>query len=105
MCQIYEYNTTSMEYVTIERSVYDAMVATLAECRSILGEAVMRLSGNERQEWIDNHSAQSILRRSQRSMTTLREEGKIGYTIIEGKVYYPAEEIGRLLHHCKDDYD
>lgn len=94
-----------MEYVTIERSVYDAMVATLAECRSILVKAIRRLSGNERQEWIDNISAQSILRRSQRGMTLLRMEGKIGYSIIEGKVYYPAEEIGRLLYHCKVDYE
>ena len=49
-----------MEYITIERSVFDAMVATLAECRSILGKAIRRLSGNERQEWIDNISAQSM---------------------------------------------
>lgn len=94
-----------MEYVTIERSVYEAMVATLDECRSILGKAIIRLAGNERQEWIDNHSAQLILQRSQRGMTSLRTEGKIGYTIIEGKVYYPAEEICRLLYHCKIDHD
>ena len=93
-----------MEYITIERSVFDAMVATLAECRSILGKAIRRLSGNER-EWIDNISAQSILRRSQRGMTLLRMEGKIGYSIIEGKVYYPAGEIGRLLYNCKVDYE
>ena len=78
-----------MEYITIERSVFDAMVATLAECRSILGKAIRRLSGNERQEWIDNISAQSILRRSQRGMTLLRMEG----------------EIGRLLYNCKVDYE
>lgn len=86
-----------MEYITIERSVYDAMKAALIECRSMLGAALKRIAGNERQEWIDNHSAQSILRRSQRGMTTLRMEGRIGYSIIEGKVFYPANEIGRLL--------
>jgi len=32
-------------------------------------------------------------------------EGKIGYSIIEGKVYYPAGEIGRLLYNCKVDYE
>jgi len=94
-----------MEYITIERSVIDAMVATLAECRSILGKAIRRLSGNERQELIDNISAQSILRQSQRGMTLLRMGGKIGYSIIEGKVYYPTEEIGRLLYNCKVDYE
>lgn len=92
-----------MEYITIERGVYDAMVSTLAECRSILAKAIRHLSGNERQEWIDNISAQSILRRSQRGMTLLRMEGKIGYSIIEGKVYYPADEIGRLLYNCREE--
>lgn len=91
-----------MDYIMIERTVYDAMVAALKECRRMLATALCRLSNNSRQEWIDNHSAQGILRRSQRSMTTLRAEGKIGYTLIEGKVFYPADEIGRFLN---DDYE
>lgn len=51
-----------------------------------------------RQEWIDNHSAQAILYRSQRSMVMLRTEGKIGYTLIEGKVFYPANEIEKSVN-------
>ena len=86
-----------MEYITMERTIFDAMVKALAECRTLLTNAVCRLSGNERQEWIDNRAAQSILRKSQRTMTMLRAEGKIGYSIIEGKVFYPADEIGRML--------
>lgn len=35
-------------------------------------------------------------------MATLRADSKIGYTLIEGKVYYPADEIGRFL---KDNYE
>ena len=88
-----------MEYVRIERSVFDAMLFALADCRSVLVLAVNRLSRSERQEWIDNISAQEILRRSQRGMTALRMEGKIGYSVIEGKVYYPASEIERILHY------
>ena len=88
-----------MEYIRIERSVFDAMLSALADCRSVLVMALTRLSRNERQEWIDNVSAQGILRRSQRGMTLLRMEGKIGYSVIEGKVYYPASEIGRLLNY------
>lgn len=81
----------------IERTIYDAMVSALKECHYVLLVAVNRLSHTERHEWIDNHTAQSILCRSQRSMAMLRTEGKIGYTLIEGKVFYPAKEIGRLL--------
>lgn len=93
-----------MDYIMIERTVYDAMVVALKECRQMLTTALCRLSHNRRQEWIDNNSTQSILRRSQRSMATLRTDGKIGYTLIEGKVYYPADEIGRILNENYKKY-
>ena len=91
-----------MDYIMIERTVYDAMVVALKECRELLAKAVNRISRNERHEWIDNNSAQGILRRSQRSMAMLRADGKIGYTLIEGKVFYPANEIGRFIN---DNYE
>lgn len=94
-----------MDYIMIERSVYDAMVLVLYESRELLVKSVNKLSGNLRQEWIDNHSAQAILCRSQRSMAMLRTEGKIGYTLIEGKVFYPANEIGKLLINNYERYD
>lgn len=53
-----------MDYIMIERTVYDAMVSALYECRELLAKSVNKLSGNMRQEWIDNHSAQAILCRS-----------------------------------------
>lgn len=94
-----------MDYIMIERTVYDAMVSALYECQELLAKSVNKLSGNMRQEWIDNHSAQAILCRSQRSMAMLRTEGKIGYALIEGKVFYPANEIGKLLTNNYDRYD
>lgn len=94
-----------MDYIMIERSVYDAMVSALYECRELLVKSVNKLSGNLRQGWIYNHSAQAILCRSQRSMAMLRTEGKIGYTFIEGKVFYPANEIGKLLINNYERYD
>lgn len=65
-----------MDYIMIERTVYDAVVVELKECRELSAKSVNRISRNERQEWIDNNSAQGILRRSQRSMVTLRTDGK-----------------------------
>ena len=38
-------------------------------------------------------------------MAMLRTEGKIGYALIEGKVFYPANEIGKLLINNYDRYD
>jgi hypothetical protein len=94
-----------MDYIMIERTIYDAMVSALKECRSVLLVAVNRFSQAECQEWVDNHTAQSILCRSKRSMAMLRTEGKIGYAVIEGKVFYPANEIGRFLTNNYKRYD
>ena len=86
-----------MDYIMIERTVYDAMVAALKDCRTALQSAVSRLSYKSRDEWIDNNSAQSILCKSQRSLQNMRATGAIGYSLLNGKVFYPANEIGRLL--------
>ena len=85
-----------MDYIMIERTVYDAMVAALKDCRIALQSAVSRLSYKSRDEWINN-AAQSILCKSQRSLQNMRATGAIGYSLLNGKVFYPANEIGRLL--------
>lgn len=77
-----------MDCIMIERTVYDAMVSALYECRELLAKSVNKLSGNMRQEWIDNHFAQAILCRSQRSMAI-----------------YPANGIGRLLINNYERHD
>lgn len=87
-----------MDYITIERVIYDAMVSALTDCRDVLEKAVCQVSPGLKQEWIGSGTAQTILQRSRRSMATLRAEGKIGYSMIEGKIYYPSDEIGRMLN-------
>ncbi|WP_290393628.1 hypothetical protein [uncultured Duncaniella sp.] len=32
-----------------------------------------------------------------RSLQTMRSSGKIGYSIVDGKVFYPVKEIDRVL--------
>lgn len=86
-----------MDYIMIERTVYDAMVAALKDCRIALQSAISRLSYKSHDEWIDNIAAQSILCKSQRSLQNMRTTGAIGYSLLNGKVFYPAKEIGRLL--------
>lgn len=98
------YPSLIMDYILIERTIYDAMVSALADCHTYMYEAFNKLMRTESQEWIDNHIAQYILRRSQRGMTALRTDGKIGYSLIEGKVFYPSDEIGRILNENYENY-
>lgn len=86
-----------MEYITIERTVYDAMVSALKDYSAALHTAISRLSHKSRDEWIDNDTAQAILRKTPRSLQNMRATGAIGYSLMNGKVFYPADEIGRLL--------
>ena len=86
-----------MEYITMECTVYNAMAAALKDCRTALQSAIWRLSYKSRDEWIDNNTAQSILCKSQRSLQNMRATGALGYSLLNGKVFYPANEIGKLL--------
>ena len=86
-----------MDYVVIERVVYDAILARVDECARGL-EALMSLYATRNlDDWVDNNTAQSILKLGLCSLQTMRSSGKIGYSIIDCKVFYPMSEIDRLL--------
>ena len=86
-----------MDYIMIERHLFDALVRGVRECRSVLDSALSAACCH-RNGWVDNNSAQTILQRSTRTMQSLRSSGRIGYSIIDGKVFYPEREIARVLN-------
>lgn len=86
-----------MDYVMIERHLFDALLRGVRECRSAI-DAVLSAIGYHRNGRVDNNSAQTILQRSTRTMQSLRSSGRIGYSIIDGKVFYPEKEIARVLN-------
>ena len=93
-----------MDYIMTERTLFDALVRGVRECRSTLSTALSAIVIN-RKGWIDNATAQTILQRSTRTMQSLRSSGRIGYSIVEGKVFYPESEISRMLnqHYVSDE--
>lgn len=61
-----------MDYVVIERVVYDAILTRVDECAGRL-EAPMRLyAPRNPDDWVDNNTAQSILKLGLRSLQTMR---------------------------------
>ncbi len=86
-----------MDYIMIERSLFDALVRGVRERRSTL-EKLLSGIGLHQRGWGDDNTAQLILQRSSRTMQSLRSSGRIGYSIIEGKVFYPESEISRTLN-------
>ena len=86
-----------MGYIMIERTLFDALVRGVRECRSALEKALSAI-GCQRSDWVDNLTAQLILQRSTRTMQSLRSSGRIGYSIVDVKVFYPESEIARILN-------
>lgn len=86
-----------MDYILIERAIFNAIVECITEYSAMLDKMMGRLGRSPLGNWIDNDRAQRLLQRGKRSLQTLRSSGKIGYTIIDGKVMYPLKEIDRYL--------
>ncbi len=49
------------------------------------------------QRWLDNQDVCMILNISQRTLQTYRSTGKIGYSQINGKIYYKGSDVEKLL--------
>ena len=53
-------------------------------------------------EWLDNDDVCSILRISQRTLQTLRDNGTLAYSQISHKTYYKPEDVESVMNIVKD---
>lgn len=90
-----------MEYILIEKIIFDSIIARLKDCASEVAKLKQNFGVKPLDDWIDNQTAQRLLKRGQRTLQTLRSTGKLGYSIIEGKVFYPRTELMRYLAQSK----
>lgn len=90
-----------MEYMLIEKYVFESIIRCLKECAAEVSRIKHNFGIKPLDDWIDNQTAQRLLQRSQRTLQTLRSTGKLGYSIIEGKVFYPRTELMRFLNQSK----
>lgn len=86
-----------MDYIVIERIAFDTLVSQIADCAHAVEKFMKLLTPRSLDDWVDNTAAKSMLRLGTRSLQTMRSSGKIGYSVIDGKVFYPMSEIDRVL--------
>lgn len=86
-----------MDYVVIERIVFDAILAQIDECAGAVAGLLKLVTPHSLDDWVDNTVAKSMLKLGTRSLQTMRSSGKIGYSIVDGKVFYPMKEIDRVM--------
>lgn len=87
----------SMDYVVIERIAFDAILAQIDECAGAIRILLKMITPRSLDDWVDNTVAKSMLKLGTRSLQTMRSSGRIGYSIVDGKVFYPVNEIDRVL--------
>ena len=56
-----------------------------------------RSESKELKEWLDSQDVCEILGVTKRTVQTLRETGKLGFTMITHKVYYRREDVKKFL--------
>jgi len=86
-----------MEIVSIEARTYGAMIERFQATAQRITALRKRSESKELKEWLDSQDVCEILGVTKRTVQTLRETGKLGYTMIAHKVYYRREDVKKFL--------
>lgn len=91
-----------MEIVSIERQVFERMVAKFeAYVRRV--DEICRDNGEKKMgRWLDNQDVCRMLDISPRTLQTLRDNGTLAYSQICHKTYYRPEDVKRILPVVED---
>jgi excisionase family DNA binding protein len=86
-----------MEIVSIEARTFEAMMSRFQAMTQKVTALRKRSESKELKEWLDSQDVCEILGVTKRTVQTLRETGKLGYTMIAHKVYYRREDVKKFL--------
>lgn len=86
-----------MEYIAIDKSLYEEIVATVSTASQGIREEYKIYRESISSEWIENDELSRLLSLSKRQLKGYRERGLLGYTMIGSKVYYKRREVERFV--------
>jgi carbamoylphosphate synthase small subunit len=86
-----------MEIISIEARTYEAMISRFQATTQKVTALRKRSESKKLKEWLDSQDVCEILGVTKRTVQTLRETGKLAYTMIAHKVYYRPEDVKKFL--------
>jgi hypothetical protein len=89
--------TDNMEIVSIERKTFEELVAKFDRFVSRMDGICRRHGEKKMNEWMDNQDVCRMLDISTRTLQTLRDNGTLGYSQINHKIYYRPEDVQRIM--------
>ncbi len=89
-----------MEVITIEKHVFESMIAKLRQLAEKVNE-VYPPKKELNKEWMDAAEVCQLLNISKRTLQYYRHSGKISHTMIGYKNFFKTTEVHKLLNEKK----
>ena len=94
------YNDQKMNIITIETEAFKKLMQSIDELKQLVSNG---FNGKEaaymNRVWLNKKEVCQMLRISERSLQTYRNNGEIPYTKIGSKIFYNAEEIKEVINN------
>lgn len=90
-----------MEFIIMNAALFDLLIEKL---NNLVDKACKIQNGKDviLEKWLDNQEVCEILSVSKRTLQTLRDTGKIAFTMIEHKIYYRPKDVETFIsNHVK----
>ena len=87
-----------MEIVSIAKRTFDEMARRFEEFAGRVDEICRAHNDKAMSKWLDNQEVCQILNISPRTLQDYRNDGRIPYRQLGGKILYAESDIERILH-------
>ncbi|GAB6013040.1 helix-turn-helix domain-containing protein [Viscerimonas tarda] len=86
-----------MEFIIMDAASFDLLIEKL---NSLVDKASKIHNGKDAlfEKWLDGQEACEILGISRRTLQTLRDTGKIVYTMVAHKIYYRPKDVESFIN-------
>lgn len=85
------------EFIMIEKDVFNKMLERLAKFERFVNVLYNKYNPNKDTKWLDTKEVCSILCVTPKTLQVYRENGKLGFSQIEGKILYLKSDIQTFL--------
>lgn len=86
-----------MEIVNIDKSTFDEIKSRFQDFKKRVKTLYQNKQNKKLDEWLDNQDVCLRLNISPRTLQTLRDTRKIGFSKINHKIYYKAKDVEKFL--------